>query len=79
LRLISAEIGARVCSVALVESKPARPDGPGLNTVIPRAARLDTTYVKRTKADVVLQLSRAGVKLALVLNRALGGETVPVG
>jgi S1/P1 Nuclease len=39
---------------------------------------LDTAYVERAKADVALQLSRAGVRLALVLNRALGGETVPV-
>ena len=43
-----------------------------------RQQHLDTTYVERAKADVALQLSRAGVRLALVLNRALGGETVPV-
>jgi hypothetical protein len=33
---------------------------------------LDATYAKRAERDVALQLSRAGVRLALVLNRALG-------
>ena len=39
---------------------------------------LDAAYVKRAEADVALQLSRAGVRLALVLNRALGGQAADV-
>jgi hypothetical protein len=30
--------------------------------------------VERAKADVALQLSRAGVRLAAVLNKALSGQ-----
>jgi nuclease S1 len=37
---------------------------------------LDAAYVGRAEKDVALQLSRAGVRLALVLNRALDRETV---
>jgi hypothetical protein len=35
---------------------------------------LDAAYVERAKRDVALQLSRAGVRLAAVLNRAFGGQ-----
>jgi hypothetical protein len=35
------------------------------------AQQLDGAYVKRAKADVALQLSRAGVRLAYLLNQAL--------
>jgi hypothetical protein len=35
------------------------------------AQRLDSTYVEQAKADVALQLSRAGVRLAHLLNQAL--------
>ncbi|HEU0196533.1 MAG TPA: S1/P1 nuclease [Nevskiaceae bacterium] len=34
--------------------------------------RLDAAYVRQAKADVALQLSRAGVRLAWLLNQALG-------
>jgi hypothetical protein len=37
-------------------------------------AHLDEAYVARAEKDVALQLSRAGVRLAAVLNRALGKE-----
>ncbi len=37
---------------------------------------LEAAYVKQAEKDVALQLSRAGVRLALVLNRALGGQAV---
>jgi hypothetical protein len=33
---------------------------------------LDASYVAQAKADVALQLSKAGVRLAAVLNKALG-------
>ena len=33
--------------------------------------QLNRAYVERAKADVALQLSRAGVRLAHLLNRAL--------
>jgi hypothetical protein len=36
---------------------------------------LDAAYVERAKADVALQLSRAGIRLAAVLNRALDRQT----
>jgi hypothetical protein len=36
--------------------------------------RLDAAYVDRAKKDVALQLSRAGVRLAAVLNKALGKQ-----
>jgi nuclease S1 len=36
--------------------------------------RLDAAYAKRAEKDVALQLSRAGVRLAAVLNRALGRQ-----
>ena len=35
---------------------------------------LDAAYVERAKKDVALQLSRAGVRLALLLNRALAAR-----
>jgi hypothetical protein len=35
---------------------------------------LDAAYVEHAKRDVALQLSRAGVRLAAVLNRAFGGQ-----
>jgi hypothetical protein len=35
---------------------------------------LDAAYVERAKKDVALQLSRAGVRLAAVLNKALGKQ-----
>jgi hypothetical protein len=38
------------------------------------AAHLDAAYVERAKRDVMLQLSRAGVRLAAVLNKALGRQ-----
>jgi hypothetical protein len=34
--------------------------------------RLDASYVSRAESDVALQLSRAGVRLAYILNGALG-------
>jgi hypothetical protein len=36
--------------------------------------RLDAAYVARAQKDVALQLSRAGVRLAAVLNKALGTQ-----
>jgi hypothetical protein len=36
---------------------------------------LDTAYVERAEKDVALQLSRAGVRLAALLNRALDRQT----
>jgi hypothetical protein len=36
---------------------------------------LDAAYVARAEKDVALQLSRAGVRLAAVLNRALDRQT----
>jgi hypothetical protein len=36
---------------------------------------LDSAYVERAKKDVALQLSRAGVPLAAVLNKALGRQS----
>ncbi len=36
--------------------------------------RLDAAYVARAEKDVALQLSRAGVRLAAVLNKALGTQ-----
>jgi len=33
---------------------------------------LDTNYVLRAESDVALQLSRAGVRVAYILNSALG-------
>jgi hypothetical protein len=36
---------------------------------------LDAAYVARAEKDVALQLSRAGVRLAEVLNRALDRQT----
>jgi hypothetical protein len=38
--------------------------------------RLGDDYVKTATDDVAVQLSRAGVRLAVVLNRALGGQQV---
>jgi hypothetical protein len=35
---------------------------------------LDAAYVERARRDVALQLRRAGVRLAALLNRALGGQ-----
>jgi hypothetical protein len=35
---------------------------------------LDAAYVARGEKDVALQLSRAGVRLAAVLNKALGRQ-----
>jgi hypothetical protein len=35
---------------------------------------LDAAYVARAEKDVALQLSRAGVRLAAVLNKALGRQ-----
>jgi hypothetical protein len=35
---------------------------------------LDAAYVARAEKDVALQLSRAGVRLAAVLNKALGKQ-----
>jgi hypothetical protein len=35
---------------------------------------LDAAYVARAEKDVALQLSRAGVRLAAVLNKALGTQ-----
>ena len=37
---------------------------------------LDAAYVTRAEKDVVLQMSRAGVRLAAVLNKALGKQVV---
>lgn len=34
----------------------------------------DATYVARAERDVALQLSRAGIRLAAVLNKALGRQ-----
>jgi hypothetical protein len=45
---------------------------PALSTGAPQ--HLDATYVERAERAVALQLSRAGVRLAAVLNRALGGQ-----
>jgi hypothetical protein len=39
---------------------------------------LDAAYVARAEEDVVLQLSRAGVRLAAVLNKALDHEVVGI-
>jgi hypothetical protein len=38
------------------------------------AVHLDAAYVARAEKDVALQLSRAGVRLAAVLNKALAGR-----
>jgi hypothetical protein len=38
------------------------------------SVHLDATYVEQAKKDVALQLSRAGVRLAAVLNKALGKQ-----
>jgi hypothetical protein len=38
------------------------------------AVHLDAAYVARAEKDVALQLSRAGVRLAVVLNKALGKQ-----
>jgi hypothetical protein len=38
------------------------------------AAHLDAAYVARAEKDVALQLSRAGVRLAGVLNKTLGKQ-----
>jgi hypothetical protein len=38
------------------------------------AVHLDAAYVARAEKDVALQLSRAGVRLAAVLNKALGKQ-----
>jgi hypothetical protein len=35
---------------------------------------LDAAYVERAEKDVALQLSRAGIRLAAVLNKALGRQ-----
>jgi len=40
------------------------------------SVELDAAYVERAKQDVALQLSRAGVRLALVLNRAFAAHPV---
>jgi hypothetical protein len=45
---------------------------PPLSKAAPQ--HLDAAYVERAKRAVALQLSRAGVRLAAVLNRALGTE-----
>jgi hypothetical protein len=45
---------------------------PPLSKDVPQA--LDAAYAERAKRDVALQLSRAGVRLATVLNRAFGGQ-----
>jgi hypothetical protein len=39
---------------------------------------LDVAYVTRAEKDVALQLSRSGVRLAAVLNRALDRQTADV-
>jgi hypothetical protein len=36
--------------------------------------RLDAAYVKRAKEVIEQQLSRAGIRLATILNKALGAE-----
>jgi hypothetical protein len=38
------------------------------------SVHLDAAYVEHAKKDVALQLSRAGVRLAAVLNKALGKQ-----
>jgi hypothetical protein len=38
------------------------------------AVHVDAAYVARAEKDVALQLSRAGVRLAAVLNKALGRQ-----
>ncbi len=38
------------------------------------AVQLDAAYVAKAEKDVALQLSRAGVRLAAILNRALGRQ-----
>lgn len=40
------------------------------------SVELDSAYVERAKEDVALQLSRAGVRLALLLNRALAAHPI---
>ena len=42
------------------------------------AVQLDSAYVARAEKDVALQLSRAGVRLAAVLNKALGKQVAHV-
>ncbi len=41
---------------------------------LPKDAHLDAAYVARAEKDVALQLSRAGVRLAAVLNKTLGRQ-----
>ncbi len=53
-----------------VYGKLPKPGGNGIYVLPP-------TYVKASKQIVSTQLSRAGVRLALVLNRALGGGQSP--
>lgn len=43
-----------------------------------KVERLDAAYVQRAKADVAMQLSKAGVRLALILNQVFGADAADV-
>ncbi len=59
----------KLASSRASSNKPARGSPPNMR-------QLDADYVNRAERDVRLQLSRAGIRLASVLNAALGsGET----